>query len=65
VTRIGPMSKTSSMGRGIMAVLAVGSRNAEGLPGGTVADVATDLGKERRQVALSLRTAHQDRFLVS
>lgn len=64
MTRIGPMSKTSSMGRGIMAVLAVGSRNAEGLPGGTVADIATDLGKDRSQVARSLRTAQQEGFLV-
>ncbi|WP_395401957.1 IclR family transcriptional regulator [Arthrobacter sp. UC242_113] len=58
------MSKTSSMGRGIMAVLAVGSRNAEGLPGGTVADIAADLGKDRSQVARSLRTGQQEGFLA-
>ncbi|MGO4652926.1 IclR family transcriptional regulator [Arthrobacter sp. 2RAF22] len=57
------MPKTSSMGRGIMAVLAVGSRNAEGLPGGTVADIAADLGKDRSQVSRSLRVAEQEGFL--
>lgn len=57
------MSKTSSMGRGIMAVLAVGSRNARGLPGGTVADIAADLGKDRSQVSRSLRGAQQEGFL--
>lgn len=58
------MSKTSSMGRGIMAVLAVGSRNAGGLPGGTVAEIAADLGKDRSQVSRSLRTAEQAGFLA-
>ena len=58
------MSKTSSMGRGIMAVLAVGSRNTGGLPGGTVADIAADLGKDRSQVSRSLRTAQQEGFLA-
>ena len=58
------MSKTSSMGRGIMAVLAVGSRNAEGLSGGTVADIAADLGRDRSQVSRSLRTAEQEGFLA-
>jgi IclR family pca regulon transcriptional regulator len=58
------MSKTSSMGRGIMALLAVGSRNAGGLTGGTVADIATDLGKDRSQVSRSLRTAEQEGFLA-
>jgi DNA-binding IclR family transcriptional regulator len=57
------MSKTSSMGRGIMAVLAVGTRNAAGLPGGTVADIANDLGKDRSQVSRSLRGAEQEGFL--
>ncbi|WP_427131123.1 IclR family transcriptional regulator [Pseudarthrobacter sp. S9] len=57
------MSRTSSMGRGIMAVLAVGSRHAEGLPGGTVADIAADLGKDRSQVSRSLRGAQQEGFL--
>lgn len=57
------MSKTSSMGRGIMALLAVGSRTKEGLPGGTVADVAADLGKDRSQVSRSLRGAQQEGFL--
>jgi DNA-binding IclR family transcriptional regulator len=52
------------MGRGIMAILAVGSRNAGGLPGGTVADIAADLGKDRSQVARSLRTAQQEGFLA-
>lgn len=47
-----------------MAVLAVGSRNAEGLPGGTVADIAADLGKDRSQVARSLRTGQQEGFLA-
>ncbi|MBT2533288.1 IclR family transcriptional regulator [Arthrobacter sp. ISL-48] len=58
------MPKTSSMGRGITAVLAAGSRNAEGLPGGTVADIAADLGKDRSQVSRSLRTAQQEGFLA-
>ena len=58
------MPKTSSMGRGIMAILAVGSRTADGLPGGTVADIAADLGKDRSQVSRSLRTAQQEGFLA-
>lgn len=58
------MSKTSSMGRGIMAVLAVGSRNARGLSGGTVADIAAELGKDRSQISRSLRTAEQEGFLA-
>ncbi|WP_082369038.1 IclR family transcriptional regulator [Arthrobacter sp. ERGS1:01] len=57
------MSKTSSMGRGITAVLAVGTRNAQGLPGGTVANIAADLGKDRSQVSRSLRGAQQEGFL--
>lgn len=63
MTRIEPMSKTSSMGRGIMAVFAVGSRTAQGLPGGTVADVAASLEKDRSQVSRSLRTAQKEGFL--
>ncbi len=51
------------MGRGIRAILAVGSRNAAGLPGGTVADIANDLGKDRSQVSRSLRSAQQEGFL--
>jgi DNA-binding IclR family transcriptional regulator len=58
------MSKTSSMGRGIMAVLAVGSRHAAGRNGGSVAEVAADLGKDRSQVSRSLRTAEQAAFLT-
>lgn len=46
-----------------MAVLAVGSRNAEGLSGGTVADIAGDLSKDRSQVSRSLRGAEQEGFL--
>ncbi|WP_115787730.1 IclR family transcriptional regulator [Arthrobacter silvisoli] len=57
------MSRTSSMGRGIMAVLAAASRQAQGLPGGTVAEIAADLGKDRSQVSRSLRTAEQEGFL--
>lgn len=53
----------SSMGRGIMAVLAVGSRHAEGLPGGTVADIAADMVRDRSQVSRSLRTAEIEGFL--
>jgi DNA-binding IclR family transcriptional regulator len=52
------------MGRGIMAVLAVGSCKPGGLPGGTVADIAADLGKDRSQVSRSLRTAEQEGFLA-
>lgn len=51
------------MGRGIMALLAIGARNARGLAGGTVADVAADLGKDRSQVSRSLRGAQQEGFL--
>jgi IclR family transcriptional regulator, pca regulon regulatory protein len=57
------MSKTSSMGRGIMAVLAAGSRHAKGFSGGTVADIAADLGKDRSQVSRSLRTGELEGFL--
>src|SRR6478752_8881274 len=58
------MSRTSSMGRGIMAVLAAGERHTRGLPGGTVAEIAADLGKDRSQVSRSLRTAEQEGFLA-
>jgi IclR family transcriptional regulator, pca regulon regulatory protein len=58
------MSKTSSMGRGIEAVLAIGARHTSGLPGGTAADIATDLGRDRSQVSRSLRTAEQEGFLA-
>jgi IclR family transcriptional regulator, pca regulon regulatory protein len=51
------------MGRGITAVLAVGTRNAQGSPGGTVATIAADLGKDRSQVSRSLRGAQQEGFL--
>lgn len=51
------------MGRGIAAVLAAGERHARGLPGGTVAEIATDLGRDRSQVSRSLRTAEQEGFL--
>ncbi|MEV7662663.1 IclR family transcriptional regulator [Paenarthrobacter sp. NPDC089316] len=57
------MSKTSSMGRGMMALLAVGERHAEGLDGGTVADVAVRLDKDRSQVSRSLKGAQQEGFL--
>ncbi|WP_165838046.1 IclR family transcriptional regulator [Pseudarthrobacter sp. AG30] len=57
------MVTTTSMGRGIMAVLAAGERHARGLPGGTVAEIAADLGKDRSQVSRSLRTAEQEGFL--
>lgn len=57
------MPKTSSMGRGIQAILAVGTRNAQGLPGGTVADIAADLDKDRSQVSRSLRGAQLEGFL--
>lgn len=51
------------MGRGVMAVLAAGERHARGLPGGTVAEIAADLDKDRSQVSRSLRTAEQEGFL--
>ena len=53
----------SSMGRGIMAVLATGARHAEGFSGGTVADIAGDLGRDRSQVSRSLRTAEIEGFV--
>ncbi|NUT72232.1 IclR family transcriptional regulator [Pseudarthrobacter sp. C4D7] len=58
------MSKTSSMGRGIQALLAVGARQARGLPGGTAAGIAADLDRDRSQVSRSLRTGGQEGFLV-
>jgi IclR family transcriptional regulator, pca regulon regulatory protein len=57
------MPKTSSMGRGVTAVLAVGARHAEGHSGGTVADIAADLGKDRSQVSRNLRSGEQEGFL--
>lgn len=57
------MSKTSSMGRGIEALLAVGARQAGGSGGGTAAGIAADLGRDRSQVSRSLRTAEQEGFL--
>ncbi len=62
-TRLSPMSKTSSMGRGILAILALGARHEAGLPGGTVAGIAADLGKDRSQVSRNLRTGEQEGFL--
>lgn len=47
-----------------MAVLAVGARHAAGHPGGTVADIAVDLGKDRSQVSRNLRSAEQEGFLT-
>ncbi|KUM35615.1 IclR family transcriptional regulator [Arthrobacter sp. EpRS71] len=58
------MSKTSSMGRGMMAVLAVGARHASGHAGATVADVAGLLDKDRSQVSRSLKGAQQAGFLT-
>ncbi|MDR6438365.1 DNA-binding IclR family transcriptional regulator [Paenarthrobacter nicotinovorans] len=58
------MSKSSSMGRGMMALLAVGARHADGFDGGTVADVAAHLGKDRSQVSRSLKGAQQEGFLT-
>ncbi|PNI09390.1 IclR family transcriptional regulator [Arthrobacter sp. AFG7.2] len=58
------MPKTSSMGRGITAVLAVGARHAAGHPGGTVADIATDLDRDRSQVSRNLRSGEQEGFLI-
>lgn len=58
------MPKTSSMGRGIAAVFAVGARHAGGHPGGTVADIAADLGKDRSQVSRNLRSGEQEGFLA-
>lgn len=57
------MSKTTSMGRGIAAVLAAGERHTRGLPGGSVAEIAADLGRDRSQVSRSLRTAEHEGFL--
>ncbi|WP_066286497.1 IclR family transcriptional regulator [Arthrobacter sp. B6] len=57
------MSKTSSMGRGMMAILVLGARHGAGLPGGTAAGVAADLGRDRSQVSRSLRSGEQEAFL--
>lgn len=62
--RLRSMSKTSSMGRGIEALLAVGARHGRGLSGGTVAEIAADLDRDRSQVSRSLRTAEQEDFLA-
>lgn len=51
------------MGRGMMAILALGARHEAGLPGGTVAGVAADLGRDRSQVSRSLRSGEQEAFL--
>ncbi|WP_043793815.1 IclR family transcriptional regulator [Pseudarthrobacter chlorophenolicus] len=58
------MAKSSSMGRGVLALLAVGSRHAAEHPGGTVADIAAGLGKDRSQVSRYLRSAEQEGFLA-
>ncbi|KQQ99011.1 IclR family transcriptional regulator [Arthrobacter sp. Leaf145] len=58
------MSKTSSMGRGMMALLTVGARHAEGFDGGTVADIAARLDKDRSQVSRSLKGAQLEGFLT-
>lgn len=64
IARLPFMSKTSSMGRGIQAVLAVGERHARGFPGGSAAEVAADLDRDRSQVSRSLRTGGQEGFLA-
>ena len=61
--RLWPMSKSSSMGRGMLAILALGARQGAGLPGGTVAGIAADLDKDRSQVSRNLRTGEQEGFL--
>lgn len=52
------------MGRGMMAILAVGARHAQGHDGGTVADVAAHLDKDRSQVSRSLKGALLEGFLA-
>ena len=52
------------MGRGMMAIITVGERHAEGHDGGTVAEVAARLEKDRSQVSRSLKGAHQEGFLA-
>lgn len=52
------------MGRGMMAIFAVGDRHAEGHDGGTVAEIAARLDKDRSQVSRSLKGAHQEGFLA-
>ncbi len=52
------------MGRGMMAIIAVGERHAEGHDGGTVAEVAARLEKDRSQVSRSLKGALQEGFLA-
>ncbi len=61
--RLWPMSTTSSMGRGMMAILALGERHGAGLSGRTVAGIAAGLGKDRSQVSRSLSTGEQEGFL--
>ena len=51
------------MGRGMLAILALGARHEAGLPGGTVAGIAADLDKDRSQVSRNLRTGEQEGFL--
>lgn len=58
------MSKTSSMGRGMQVVFAVGSRSDGGARGATVAEIAADLGKDRSQISRGLKAALQEGFLI-
>ncbi len=51
------------MGRGMLAILALGARHEAGLRGGTVAGIAADLGKDRSQVSRNLRSGEQEGFL--
>ena len=51
------------MGRGMMAILALGARHEAGLTGGTAAGIAADLGKDRSQVSRNLSTGEQEGFL--
>lgn len=52
------------MGRGIQSLLAVGARHTAGQRGGTVAEIAADLGKDRSQVSRTLRSGQQAGFLA-
>ncbi len=52
------------MGRGMKVVFAVGARQQAGEPGATVADVASDLGRDRSQVSRGLKVAQQEDFLI-
>ncbi|WP_427016026.1 IclR family transcriptional regulator [Pseudarthrobacter sp. P1] len=58
------MSANSSMGRGLEVLTAVSQRTRAGFGGGTVSDIAGDMGRDRSQVSRGLKTISAEEFLV-